>query len=94
MLSSERRNRVWRRFSSIKTVPGFAIPNFSGAEIIANLLFGSVGFVAFVYGKKMHIWKTMFLGLALMTYTYFFSNTYLLFGVGVALSVALFIFRD
>ncbi|MDQ2659638.1 MAG: hypothetical protein M3Y03_04385 [Verrucomicrobiota bacterium] len=73
---------------------GLAIPSFSGAEIVANLLFGSVGFVAFVYGKRMHVWKTMFLGLALMVYTYFVSNTVLLFGIGVVLTGCLFVFRD
>ena len=62
--------------------------------IVANLLFGSVGFVAFVYGKRMHLWKTMFLGLGLMAYTYFVENTFLLFGIGIALTAALFLFRD
>ncbi|MGI9086461.1 MAG: hypothetical protein ACR2HH_01765 [Chthoniobacterales bacterium] len=75
-------------------MPGLAIPSFSGAVIVANLLFGSIGFVAFVYGKKMHIWKTMFMGLALMAYTYFVVNTFLLFGIGAVLTACLFIFRD
>lgn len=75
-------------------MPGFNMPNFSGAEIAANLLFSSVGFVAFVYGKKMHVWKTMFLGVALMGYTYFVENTIALFGIGFVLTAALFIWRD
>ncbi len=70
------------------------MPSFSGAEIIANLLFGSIGFVAFIYGKRMHVWKPMFIGLALMAYTYFVQNTLLLFGIGIVLSAGLFIFRD
>lgn len=70
------------------------MPSFSGGVIVANLLFGSIGFVAFVYGKRMHIWKPMFIGLALMTYTYFIANTILLFGIGAVLTAALFIFRD
>ena len=37
-----------------------------GAQLFANLLFSSVGFVAFIYGKRQHIWKPMFIGLALM----------------------------
>ncbi|MDQ6654785.1 MAG: hypothetical protein M3Y80_03095 [Verrucomicrobiota bacterium] len=73
-------------------MPG--LPSFTGAEIIANLLFGSVGFVAFIYGKRMHVWKPMFLGLALMVYTYFVSNPILLFGIGAVFTAGLFILRD
>ncbi len=65
-----------------------------GAVIVANLLFGSIGFVAFIYGKRMHIWKPMFIGLALMAYTYFITNTIVLFGIGVVLTASLFVFRD
>ena len=75
-------------------MPDFALPSFSGAVIVANLLFGSVGFVAFVYGKKMHVWKPMFIGLVLMAYTYFVESTLLLFGIGTVLTAALFVFRD
>ena len=75
-------------------MPDFALPSFSGAVIVANLLFGSVGFVAFVYGKKMHVWKPMFIGLVLMAYTYFVESTLLLIGIGTVLTAALFVFRD
>lgn len=71
-----------------------SLPSFSAAVIVANLLFGSIGFVAFVYGKRMHIWKPMFLGLVLMAYTYFVENTFLLFGIGALLTACLFVFRD
>ena len=70
------------------------MPSFSGAEIIANVLFGSVGFVAFIYGKRMHIWKPMFIGLALMAYTYFVQSPILLYGIGTVLTAGLFVFRD
>ena len=75
-------------------MPDIAMPSFSGAEIIANLLFGSVGFVAFVYGKRMHVWKPMFIGLALMAYTYFVQTPILLYGIGTVLTAGLFVFRD
>jgi hypothetical protein len=73
---------------------GIAIPSFTGAVIVANLLFGSIGFVAFIYGKRMHVWKPMFLGITLMAYTYFVENTFLLFGIGIVLTASLFLFRD
>src|SRR5437763_14822073 len=56
----------WREISSKN-----AMPVFSGANLIGGLLFGSIGFVAFVYGKRMHVWQPMFLGLALMAYPSF-----------------------
>ena len=71
-----------------------AMPAFTGALLVGNLLFSSVGFVAFVYGKRMHVWKPMFIGLMLMAYPYFVADTLVLFGIGVVLSAALFLFRD
>lgn len=70
------------------------MPLFSSANLIGGLLFGSIGFVAFVYGKRMHVWKTMFIGLALMAYPYFVSNDIVLFAVGVVGTAALFLFRE
>ena len=44
------------------------MPEFGSAVFIGGFLFSSIGFVAFVYGKRMHIWRPMFIGLALMAY--------------------------
>ena len=79
----------WRGSSSKN-----AMPVFSGANLIGGLLFGSIGFVAFIYGKRMHIWKPMFIGLALMAYPYFIANDIALFAIGVVGTAALFLFRD
>ena len=48
---------------------------FSGPNLFAGLLFSSIGFVGFVYGKRMRAWKSMFLGIALMAYPYFIEDT-------------------
>lgn len=40
------------------------------ANLVGNLLFSSIGFVAFVYGKKQSLWKIMFTGLGLMIFPY------------------------
>src|SRR2546423_397661 len=42
----------WRGISSKN-----GMPVFSGANLIGGLVFGSIGFVAFIYGKRMHVWK-------------------------------------
>ena len=68
--------------------------NFSGAELLADLVFGVIGMAAFAYAKKQGQWKTALIAVLLMGYPYFVSGTLLLYGVGVVLTWALFIFRD
>ncbi len=50
--------------------------------------------VAFVYGKRMHVWRPMLIGLALMIYPYFVEDALPLCGIGAALSAGLFLRRD
>ena len=68
--------------------------NFSAGSIFAGIVFGAIGFAAFIYGKKQVSFKPMLIGIALMAYPYFVSNTILLWGIGAALTVSLFLFRD
>ena len=68
--------------------------NFEINNLIAGFLFGSIGFVAFVYGKRQSAWTPMFLGLALMGFPYLVTNTIALYVVGVLLTGALYIFRE
>src|SRR5204863_5064337 len=82
------------RFSGPKIAQEKSMPVFNGANLIGGLLFGSIGFVAFIYGKRMHVWKPMLLGLALMAYPYFVANNIVLFAIGVIGTAALFLFRD
>jgi hypothetical protein len=92
-----------RRGSIIKFMPRYrwpeissknGMPVFSGANLIGGLVFGSIGFVAFIYGKRMHVWKPMFIGLALMAYPYFVENDVAMFAIGVVGTAALFLFRE
>ena len=71
-----------------------ALSEMSGANLIGNLLFGSIGFVAFIYGKRMHAWKPMFCGLAMMTVPYFIANTAMMYATGVIGTGALFFLRE
>ena len=68
--------------------------DFTIANLVGWTLFGAIGFVAFMYGKRQSAIKAMLLGLTLMAYPYFVSNTLAMYLVGVALTAALFIFRD
>ena len=62
--------------------------------LIGSFLFSSIGFVAFVYGKKQGLWKTAVLGVLLMMYSYFVPGTFYVYVVGIALTAALFIFKE
>ena len=70
------------------------MPVLSGSNLFAGLIFSSIGFVGFVYGKRMSAWKPMFIGIALMAYPYFISDTMALCATGLAGSAALFWFHD
>ena len=70
------------------------LSQLSAVNLIANLLFGSIGFVAFIYGKKQNLWKTMFTGLALMVVPYFIASTALLVAAGALGTALLFLCRE
>lgn len=69
-----------------------AAPTFS--SLFAPLMFGTVGFGAFVYGKKIASWRPMVIGAALMAYPYFISSVLLMYVIGIALCASLYLFRD
>jgi predicted phage tail protein len=64
------------------------------SNLFGSMLFGTIGFAAFIYGKKAMNWKPMVIGGALMGFTFFVSQTWLVYLLGAGLSAALFIFRD
>ena len=68
--------------------------NFSAVNLIGGTIFGSIGFVAFMYGKRMSLWKPMFLGIALMVYPYFISDDKIMLVLGIFGSAALFFVRE
>jgi hypothetical protein len=68
--------------------------DLSGANLIGGLLFGAIGFVAFIYGKRMNLWKLMLCGLVLMIFPYFVSDTGMLYLVGTLGTAALLFLRS
>jgi hypothetical protein len=70
------------------------MPEFSAPNLLAGLLFGSIGFVGFIYGKRTSRLKPMMIGLLLMAYPYFVENTVALCGIGLAGTAALFWLGD
>jgi len=79
----------WRVFSCQIGMFDLSAPN-----LIGGLVFGSIGFIAFIYGKLMTLWKPMFCGIALMVFPYFVENTAMMFAIGSAATIALFFLRS
>jgi hypothetical protein len=67
--------------------------SFSAANLIGGLVFGSIGFIAFIYGKRMNLWRPMLLGLALMVYPYFISSDVMMIAIGAIGTTGLFVLR-
>jgi len=62
--------------------------------LIGGMLFSSVGFVAFIYGKKNTEFKPMVLGVLLMGYPFFIKGTIAMYVIGAVLTAALFLWRE
>jgi Flp pilus assembly protein protease CpaA len=65
----------------------------TAADLFGALIFGSIGFVAFMVGKKRADAKLMITGFLLMGYPYAMPNTLMLYIVGAVLTISLFLFR-
>ena len=59
----------------------------STAALLWSLVFGSLGFGFFLYGKKQHAVVPLVCGLGLMTLPYVVSNLLLLITLGVTFIV-------
>lgn len=61
--------------------------------LLAGLIFGTIGWGAFSYGRKLELWQPRAIGLLLMLYPYFITHRILVWLVGVALLVVLWFFH-
>ena len=61
---------------------------------IANILFGLIGWYAFMYGWKQKSIRPSVIGLVLMVFPYFVTNTIITFVLGTALTAALYFWRE
>lgn len=63
------------------------------AYLFGAILFGFIGFAAWRYGKQKSLDRAKWIGVALMLYPYLISSTAMLYIVGAALCVALYVWR-
>jgi hypothetical protein len=67
---------------------------FDPWTLFGSLIFGTIGLGAFLYGKKAALTAPMIIGVALMAFPYFVSETWLLYLIGCALCAGLILFRE
>lgn len=60
------------------------------ASLFASIVFGSIGFAAFIYGKKQSRLRLLVIGIALMIYPYFVPDPKFSFAIGAALIIGIF----
>ena len=65
------------------------LSSFDPTWLFLALIPGGIGFVLFVYGKKQQRWTLMIAGVVFSVYPYFTQTIASLLGVGVLLSVGL-----
>ncbi len=68
--------------------------DFSPYNILAGFIFGTIGWGAFSYGRKLDLWQPRVIGIALMAYPYLVSHRYFLWVIGVGLLVLLWFYHD
>ena len=57
----------------------------SSSQILWSMLFGSIGMVFFLYGKKQKAVVPLLTGITLFIFPYFISNVYALVAVGAGI---------
>jgi hypothetical protein len=65
--------------------------DFDANSLLASLVIGSIGMVAFIYGKRQSRVPHMAAGAILVAYPYFVSNVLLMAGIAVVLLAALWL---
>ncbi|MCG2607067.1 MULTISPECIES: amino acid transport protein [unclassified Acinetobacter] len=63
------------------------------AQLLLGVVFSSIGFGYFLYGKKQKIIVPWICGLVLMIFPYFIENTGILTTIGILLSIAPYFIR-
>ena len=68
--------------------------HFTAANIIGNVLFSGIGYVAFTYGKRMGKFRIMVQGGILMGYSYVVPDTLWMYLIGTGLTAWVYLTRE
>jgi hypothetical protein len=67
---------------------------FHPLNILGGLIFGTIGWGAWRYGRQLDRWKPVTIGLALMIYPYFMTWVWEMWLVGIGLCGLLYFHHD
>ena len=90
MPDSQTLNEVFKAYGVSNPMGGGGI---NWWNIIGGIVFGIIGWYAFIHGKKEKSWRPMVIGIVLMVYPYFVPNPLLAIGIGLGLTAALYFWR-
>ena len=65
----------------------------NSTQLFLGVIFSSIGFGYFLYGKKQKMTVSFVVGLVLMVFPYFIESNVLLSGIGIVLSVIPYFLR-
>ncbi|MBF0485153.1 MAG: hypothetical protein HQL16_01435 [Candidatus Omnitrophica bacterium] len=80
--------------NSVVSGLGLSQDSFNIPAMIAGMVFGLIGFSAFMRARKTKEPKALIISITLMVYPFFVSNPIATWLIGLGLTAALFIFRD
>lgn len=79
--------------NELKTLESLGLTLPGPMYILGAIVFGLLGYAAYRYGKKAALPAPKWIGVALMLYPYAISSTWLLYAVGTALCLGLYVYR-
>ncbi|WP_374974068.1 amino acid transport protein [Acinetobacter venetianus] len=65
----------------------------NATQLFLGVIFSSIGFGYFLYGKKQKMAVPLVCGLVLMLFTYFIDNTMIISIIGIVLSILPYFLR-
>jgi hypothetical protein len=91
-------DNAWRArapimMDTLQTLRSLGLELPGPAYLFGAIVFGLIGLAAWRHGRKTGRRRTLWLGVALMLYPYAVTQTWVLYAVGIALSVAVLIDR-
>jgi hypothetical protein len=64
------------------------------SSLLWGMVFSTIGFSYFIYGKKQKHSMAFLAGIGLMVFSYFVSNVWLMLAIGGALMSLPFVFKE
>ncbi len=63
-------------------------------QLLAGLIFGTIGFFVFLHSQKNRHWRNMIIGIVMMIYPYFVSHPIFVWVIGIILTALLYFWKE